>query len=70
MVPKYKQTVNNLLNYYISKGYNDYHLTLYQCSTKIYNGYLECWMGEASGIYILEFFRDDRKKIIAIYLEE
>lgn len=70
MVPKYKQTVSNLLNYYISKGCNDYHLTLYQGSAEIYNGYLECWTSEASGIYILEFFRDDRKKKIAIYLEE
>lgn len=70
MVPKYKQTVSNLLNYYISKGCNDYHLTLYQGSTEIYNGYLECWTGEASGRNILEFFRDDRKKKITIYLEK
>ena len=69
VVPKYKQTVNSLLTYYISKGYNDHHLILYQDNVEIYNGCLECWMGEASGINILEFFRDEKNKEIIIYLE-
>lgn len=70
MVPKYKQTVNNLLTYYISEGYNEYSLILHQGNVQIYNGSLECWMGEASGINILEFFRNEKNKEIIIYLEQ
>ena len=42
---KYKQTVSSLLTYYISKGRNDHHLVLYQGNVEIYNGCLECWIG-------------------------
>lgn len=70
MKPKYRQSVCNLLNYYISQGYNDFNLKVFVNNYTVYNGYLECYTGEALGYDILEFFCDRRNREIRVYVEE
>lgn len=70
MQPKYRQTVSELLNYYMAQRYNNYNLKVYVDDYIVYNGYLECYNGEAAGYDVQEFFCYKEYKEIRIYVTE